>query len=109
VVVTESEPTRGVNAAVSADAIPPRLRRHGGSPRQVLVLTLVGTLVLAVFAAPDLASWLDRMDGGPIIKPLQRAAAEWDDAVGRLGLTRPHEILRAATRRLLDLEWGDPS
>ena len=108
-VVTESEPTRGVNAAVSADAIPPRLRRHGGTARQVLVLTLIGTLVLAVFAAPDLASWLGRMDGGPIIAPLQHAAAAWDDAMGRLGLTRPHEALRATVRRLLDLEWGDPS
>ena len=93
------------SAAPSADAIPLKLRRRGGSPRQVFALTLVGALVLAVFASRDLSSWLDRMGGGPLLAPLQRAAATWDDTMATLGLTRPHEILRAAIRRLLDGEW----
>ena len=96
------------SAAPSADAIPLRLRRRGGSPRQVLVLTLVGTLVLAVFASRDLSTWLDRMGGGPILEPIQRAAAQWDGAMERLGLVRPHEALRGTIRQLLDWEWGSP-
>ena|SRR5437870_3562661 len=94
-----------VASAPTADAIPLKLRRHGGSPRQVLALTLVGTLVLALFASRDLSSWLDRMGHSPILAPLQRAAAIWDDTMTMLGLTRPHEALRAAIRDLLDRQW----
>ena len=95
-------------AAPSADAIPLKLRQRGGAPRQVLVLTVIGTLVLAVFASRDLSAWLDRMGGGPILEPTQRAAAQWDGAMDRLGLVRPHEALRLTIRQLLDWEWGSP-
>jgi hypothetical protein len=104
VVATDTK-SPGASEAPSADAIPPRLRRTGGAPRQVLALTLVGTLVLAVFASHDLSTWLDRLGGGPILEPMQRAAAQWDGAMDELGLTRPHEALRQAMRRLLDWEW----
>ena len=103
-VAIEQEPASAGRAA-SADAIPLTLRRRGGSPRQVLVLTLIGTIVLALFASRDLSSWLDRAGNGPLLQPLQRAAAQWDRAMAEIGLTRPHEALRAAIRRLLDAEW----
>lgn len=106
-VAAEREPAP-TTAAPSADAIPLDLRRRGGSPRQVLVLTLVGALVLAVFASHDLSTWLDRMGGGPALEPLQHAAAAWDGAMGKLGLARPHEALRVAMRRMLDWQWGSP-
>jgi hypothetical protein len=95
-------------APASADAIPLRLRRRGGSPGQVLSLTLIGTLVLAVFASHDLSTWLDRMGGGAVLEPLQNAAASWDAAMARLDLTLPHEALRTAMRRMLDWRWQDP-
>jgi len=95
--------------APSADAIPPKLRRRGGSPRQVLAAVAIGSLVLAVFASRDLSTWLDRMGGGPVLAPLQHTAADWDGAMARLGLARPQEALRGTIRRLLDLEWDDPS
>src|SRR4051794_4194871 len=94
-------------AASSTDAIPLSLRRTGGTPRQVLAMTVIGTLLLAVFAAPDLSSWLDRMGGGPVLEPLQNAAAEWQASVARLGLTAPHEAIRAAMRRALEWRWDD--
>jgi hypothetical protein len=89
----------------SADAIPPALRRRGGTPRQVLALTLIGTLVLAVFAAADLSGWLYRMGDGPVLARVQYAAAEWDRAMRRLDLTRPAAFLHEAMRRLLDAPW----
>ena len=89
------------------DAIPLALRRTGGTPRQVLAMSVIGTLVLAVLAAPDLSSWLDRMGGGPVLEPLQNAAAEWDAAMARLGLTEPHEAIRAAMRRVLEWRWDE--
>ena len=92
-------------ASITADAIPVRLRRRGASPRQVLAMTLIGAVVLAVFASRDLAIWLDRFGGGPVLEPLQQAATQWDGAMDRLGLTRPHDALRAAMRRLLDAQW----
>jgi hypothetical protein len=91
----------------SRDAIPLRLRQSGGTPRQVLAMTVIGTLLLAVFAAPDLSSWLDRMGGGPILEPLQNAAAEWNAEVARLGLTTPHEAIHAAMGRVLEWRWGE--
>lgn len=71
-------------------------------------MTVIGTLVLAVLAAPDLSSWLDRMGGGPILEPLQNAAAEWETALARVGLTEPHEAIRAAMRRALEWRWHGP-
>jgi hypothetical protein len=95
-----------VEASPSADAIPVALRRRGGSPRQVVALTLVGTLVLGVFASGDLSSWLDRMGDRPGLAPLQQAAAHWNGAMRHIGLTAPNDALRRLVRRLLDWEWG---
>jgi hypothetical protein len=105
-VAIESEPTPTA-ASPSADAIPPKLRRGNGSARQVFWLTLIGTVVLAVFASRDLSSWLNRLGDGPILAPLQHAAAEWEGAMAELGLVDPHDALRLAMRRLLDWEWPD--
>jgi hypothetical protein len=91
--------------APSADAIPLALRRRGGTPLQVLVVALIGAAVLAVFASHDLASWLDRMGDGPMLRPAQQGAAEWDRAMDRLGLTRPSEALRDFIRGALDRRW----
>jgi hypothetical protein len=96
---------RVATEAPSADAIPLALRRRGGTPLQVLVIALIGAGVLAVFASHDLASWLDRMGDGPMLRPVQQAAAEWDRAMDRLGLTRPAEALRDFIRRALDRQW----
>ena len=91
----------------SPDAIPLKLRLRcgGGSARQVFALTLIGAIVLALFASRDLSSWLDRLGDGPILAPLQHAAAEWDDAMATLGLVRPHQASRLAIHRLLDWQW----
>src|SRR6266581_3858134 len=89
----------------SVDAIPLRLRHGSGSPRKVFAFVLVGAIVLALFASRDLSSWLNRLGDGPILAPLQHAAAEWDDAMATLELVRPHEALRLAIHRLLDWPW----
>jgi hypothetical protein len=94
-----------VKGPAAADAIPVGLRRRGGTPRQVFALALIGTLVLAIFASHDLASWLDRLGDTPVLAPLQHAATEWDRAMTRLGLTRPAEMLRDRMRQALDAGW----
>ena len=45
------------------------------------------------------------MGVGPVLEPLQNAAAEWEAEVARLGLTAPHEAIRAAMRRVLAWRW----
>jgi hypothetical protein len=107
VALEKERPRTAARPPVSGDAIPLSLRRTGETPRQVLTMSLIGTLLLAVFAAPDLSSWVDRMGGGPILEPLQNAAAEWNAAMTRLGLTAPHEAIRAAMRRVLEWRWGE--
>jgi len=98
-----------IEAQPSADAIPLVLRRRGGSPRQVLALTVIGTLVLAAFASGDLSTWLGRMRGGPWLIPLRQAAAEWNGAMRHIGLTAPNDKLRGLVGRLLDWQWGEGS
>src|SRR6266436_6725368 len=98
-----------VPAAVpTADAIPLALRRRGGTPRQVLALTLVGTLALALFASRDLPSWTEHLGDGPVGEHVQALATEWDRAMERLGLVEPHEALRRTIRHLLDWRWDGP-
>ena len=97
----------GASAAPSADAIPAKLRCSGGSPRQVFALILIGTLVLAALASRDLATWTERFGDGRVAQNAQSLAIEWDDAMARLGLVRPHEALRFAIRRLLDWQWPE--
>ena len=96
-------------AVSTADAIPLKLRRHGGTPRQVLALTVVGILTLALFASRDLPSWTDRLGDGPVAERVQALAAEWDRAMAALGLVKPHEALRSAIRHLLDWRWDSPT
>ena len=92
-------------AAPSSDAISLRLRRRGGTARQVLLLAVIGTAFLAVFASHDLASWLDRTGDGPLLGSAQRAATSWDHAMAALGLTRPAETLRNLIGALQDWDW----
>jgi hypothetical protein len=92
-------------AAVSADAIPLKLRRRGGTPRQVFAIALIGTLTLALFASRDLASWSERLGDSPAALRLQGIAVAWDDRMAALGLTRPHEALRDFLRGALDRQW----
>ncbi|HEX5455139.1 MAG TPA: hypothetical protein VFX06_15225 [Stellaceae bacterium] len=104
-VAVERERPLPVAPPAGGDAIPLKLRRIGSTPRQVLAMAVIGTLVLGVFASRDLSSWLDRMGGGWGLVPLQHAAAEWDDAMTRLGLTAPFVLLRDTVQRLRDAQW----
>ncbi|HVC50811.1 MAG TPA: hypothetical protein VND87_02195 [Stellaceae bacterium] len=90
------------------DAIPARLRRVGVRPRQVLAMCVVGTLTLSLFASRDLPSWANRFADRPGAPTLQAIVERWDDTMGRLGLTRPHETLRAAVAWLLQQGWNGP-
>ena len=96
------QPTR---APLVTDAIPPQLRRSGTTPRGVLAMCLVGTLALGLFASRDLPSWVERIADTPSAEPLRRAAAAWDSAMAKLGLTRPHEALRTVIARALEVQW----
>ena len=92
-------------APVAADAIPVRLRRLGGSPRQVFALAIFASMVLAVFAAPDLPGWADRLGDAPFAEAAGDAARAWSRAIAKLGLDRPHNAIRDAVRGALDAQW----
>src|SRR6266852_2882300 len=92
-------------AAPTADAIPLALRRRGGTSRQVLALTVVGILALALFASRDLPSWTDRLGDGLVAERVQALARGWDRTMAALGLVEPHEALRSTIRHLLDWQW----
>jgi hypothetical protein len=90
----------------AADAIPARLRRRGGSPRRVLVITLIGTVVLVLLASRDLSSWAERLSG-PMAEQTQHFASVWDQTMAALGLVRPYDTLRSGMRHFLDCQWDN--
>jgi hypothetical protein len=98
-------PEQPPRAPLVTDAIPPRLRRTGTTPRGVLLMCVVGTLVLGLFASRDLVTWTRRFE----VPTLNHLSERWDGWMARLGLVRPHETLRSAVARLVDLGWGGRS
>ena len=107
-VAIERELPQPTISTISADAIPLKLRRRGGTARQVFAIAIMGIVMLALFASRDLAGWSERLGDGPAALFAQRVSAGWDDRMASLGLTRPHEALRDGLRRLLDWQWGAP-
>jgi hypothetical protein len=99
--------TRSDRPPIVADAIPPVLQRRGITPRQVFFAVAVGAAVLALFASRDTPGWAERLGDTPLDHALRAAAGAWDQRMSRLGLTQPHEILRAAMQRALDRQWGN--
>ncbi|MBV9965327.1 MAG: hypothetical protein JO008_06500 [Alphaproteobacteria bacterium] len=99
------EPLPTAPSTIAADAIPLALRRRGVFAGQVLALTVIGVFALAFFASRDLPSWSERLGDGPVGLKLQTLATQWDDAMGSIGFTRPHEALRDLIRRCLDAQW----
>lgn len=95
----------------SADAIPASLRRGGASPRQVVVMILIGMMMLAFFGSRDLYSWADRLGDGPLAKETRSFADRWDRAMVALGFVLPHNTLRLTIGRILDCHWpsGSPA
>jgi hypothetical protein len=93
------------SVSVSHDAIPLALRRRGGNPRQVLAMAAIGAIVLALFAAPDLPGWADRLGDGRLAEAIRPFAGDWNRAMAQLGLTRPHEALRNAVQRMQEWRW----
>jgi hypothetical protein len=107
--MSQTPPTRSERAPLVTDAIPPVLRRRGGTQRQVFTTVLVGALVLALFASRDTPGWAERLGDAPLAHQARTLAAAWDERMELLGLIRPHELLRAAMQRALDWKWGDNS
>jgi hypothetical protein len=99
--------TQSERAPLVTDAIPPTLRRHGDSPRQVFGMCLIAALVLACFASRDTPEWAERLGDTSLDHHLRAIAGAWDGAMEQLGLTKPHEALRAAMHDALDRQWGE--
>jgi hypothetical protein len=97
--------SRNERAPLVTDAIPPSLRRRGVTARQMLVACLAGAMVLALFASRDTPGWAERLGDSGLDHRLRGIAGAWDATMEKLGLTHPHDILRAAMNRALDWQW----
>jgi hypothetical protein len=97
---------RAERAPLVADAIPPSLRRRGIGAGRMFATCLIGALVLALFASRDVPGWAEQLGDAPYAHSVRDIAGSWDRAMEALGLTDPHEALRAAMRRFLDWQWG---
>src|SRR5215471_10400925 len=79
---------------LGGDGIPASARGRSGSAVQAFAACVVGAVFLALLTSPDLLSWAERSSDGSLAPVVQEIAARWDDEVGRLGLSLPHEALR---------------
>jgi len=104
-VAVELEPSVVPSAPVVADAIPRGARRRVASPHQAVGMCMIGAMVLALFAAPDLPNWADRLGDGRAATALRVIANAWAEETARLGLAQPHRILRRGAEWLRDQEW----
>lgn len=66
------------------------------SPTHLLMLALLACVVAATLGAKPLAAWVDAsLLSGTLV---QSAVDEWSDAMERIGVTRPYDVLRHAIR-----------
>ena len=89
----------------ATDGIPEAARAHAQTPRQVFAATLIGAVVLAFLASSDLPSWAEQLGDGPLTPFLRGAALTWNQDLDRLGLARPHHMLRLGLEWLRNRQW----
>jgi hypothetical protein len=64
--------------------------------KRLVMLALLACVVAAMFGAKPLASWVDAsLVSGTFV---QDAIDEWSDAMQRIGVTFPYDVLRRAIR-----------
>lgn len=77
------------------------------TPRGLLAVALVGSIVAAVFGAVPLAAWVDALPASPIVTAMQQATDAWRDLAQRGHLNRPYDVLRRAVRDAESARFGD--
>jgi hypothetical protein len=80
-------------------------RAAQGTPRQVLIGTLIAALVLSLFASRGLQSWADAKGDSALATLVGDLVEQWSDGIDRLGLTGPHDALRRTIRRIENTHW----
>ncbi|MEI9988265.1 MAG: hypothetical protein WDN69_37305 [Aliidongia sp.] len=76
-----------------------------GTPRQVLIGTLIAALALSLFASRGLQSWADAKGDSALATMIGDSGRAMSDGIDRLGLTGPHDALRRAIRRIESAHW----
>jgi hypothetical protein len=104
-VAIERERSHTATLSSGTDGIPAGAKRRTGSPGQVFAACAAGALVVALLSSPESPSWTERVGDQPFGAAAREAANAWNDRVARLGLTWPHQALRAIARRLSESQW----
>jgi len=99
--------TRSERAPLVTDAIPPHLRRRGITQRQLFMACAIAAAMPALLASHDTPAWTEHLGDSRFVHRLRDTIAAWDEEMERSGLSRPHEMLREAMARLLNLQWSD--
>jgi hypothetical protein len=76
-----------------------------GTPRQVLVITVIATGFLALFATRGLPAWADAKGDGELAVMLDDLVERWANGLDHLNLTAPHDALRKIVRKLELARW----
>ena len=64
--------------------------------RRLWPAAVAGTLLLALFNAPGLETWVNRLPDSPVTNALIAAGQEWKERMDRLGPARVFEAARTA-------------
>jgi hypothetical protein len=77
--------------------IPPET---GLTPRGLAAMLLIIGLVAALFGARPLDDWAADTITAPEFSVLRQVIGDWRETTGGIGLDRPYEAVRSATRAL---------
>lgn len=69
-----------------------------GAPRRVAAAILIGISLAAVFGSGPTLRWTETLPDSRLTAALHDAAARWNETLSALGLSKPHDWLRATIR-----------
>jgi len=77
------------------------------TPRGLLGVALIGSVVAALFGAMPLAAWVDALPDFPGVSTAQQTADGWREVARVLRLDGPYNALHRAVRDAEGARFGD--
>jgi hypothetical protein len=77
------------------------------TPRELLAVVLIGSVVAVLFGAVPLARWVNALPDFPGVSTAQQAADRWREVARGWQLDAPYDALHRAARDAEGARFGD--
>ena len=92
------QPVSGSLTSGADDRIITAGNNRRGTPARVLAAVLIGLGLAVIFGSAPALRWTETLPDGRLTAALHNAAAKWNHTLSPLGVSRPHDWLRAMIR-----------